>query len=75
MDFVLCTLYFMGTPNITFFTSCRRLAKSPESALDTLIRDLPDSPEKMAVLRILADQMTLPLETGRTNSGEFRDGH
>jgi hypothetical protein len=42
--------------------------------LDTLIRDLPGSLEKMAVLRLLADQITLLLEIGRTNLGEFRDG-
>jgi hypothetical protein len=42
--------------------------------LDMLIRDLPGSPEKIAVLRLLANQMTLLLETGRTNPGEFRDG-
>ena len=28
----------------------------------------------MAVLRLLADQMTLLLETGQTNPGEFRNG-
>ncbi|KAK7407901.1 hypothetical protein QQX98_009912 [Neonectria punicea] len=50
-----------------------RLAKSPESALDTLIRELPGSPEKMTVLRLLADQMALLLETGRTNPDKFRD--
>jgi hypothetical protein len=41
--------------------------------LDTLIRSLQDSLEKMAVLRLLADQMTLLLETGRTNPGKFCD--
>jgi hypothetical protein len=57
-----------------WLTYGRRLAKSTESALDTLIRDLPGSLEKMTVLRLLADQMTLLLETGRTNPGEFRGG-
>ncbi|KAH7131174.1 hypothetical protein EDB81DRAFT_888461 [Dactylonectria macrodidyma] len=49
-----------------------RLAKSPESALNTLVRELPGSPEKMTVLRLLADQMTLLMETGRTNPDKFR---
>ena len=39
-----------------------------------LIRDLLGSLEKMAVLRLLADQMTLLLETGKTSPGEFHGG-
>lgn len=49
----------------------RRLAKSQESVLDTLIRELLGSPEKLTVLELLAKQMTLLLETGRTNPDKF----
>ncbi|KAM5349963.1 hypothetical protein ACJ41O_006468 [Fusarium nematophilum] len=48
------------------------LAKSPEPALDTLVKELPGSLEKATVLRLLADQMTLLMETGRTNPDKFR---
>lgn len=53
-------------------TCGRRLAKSPELVLDTLVRELSGNPEKMTVLQLLADQMTLLLETGRTNPDKFR---
>ncbi|KAM5354951.1 hypothetical protein ACJ41O_001597 [Fusarium nematophilum] len=49
-----------------------QLAKSPELALETLVKGLPGSPEKATVLRLLADQMTLLMETGRTNPDKFR---
>ncbi|KAJ4171567.1 hypothetical protein NW754_013336 [Fusarium falciforme] len=49
-----------------------QLSKSPEPALDTLVKELPGSPEKATVLRLLADQMTLLIETGRTNPDKFR---
>ena len=39
--------------------------------MDTLIRNFPDSPEKMAVLRLLVDQMILLLKTGKMNPSEF----
>ena len=42
-----------------------------ELVLDTLIRDLLGSLENIAVLRLLAGQITLLLETGRTDLGEF----
>ncbi|KFA81045.1 hypothetical protein S40288_00769 [Stachybotrys chartarum IBT 40288] len=51
----------------------RRLAKSPESALDMLIRELPGSPEKMTMLRLLEDQMTLLIEIYRMNPDRFND--
>lgn len=38
-----------------------------------LIRELPGSPETITILRLLADQMSLLLETGRTNPDKFRD--
>ncbi|KAH7304472.1 hypothetical protein B0I35DRAFT_151123 [Stachybotrys elegans] len=49
-----------------------RLAKSPESALRNLIKQLQGAPKKMAVLKLLTDQMTLFMETGRTDQTKFR---
>lgn len=40
--------------------------------MDTLVKELPGSPEKATVLRLLADQMILLMETGRTNPDKFR---
>ena len=52
----------------------RRLAKSPEPELKTLIKQLQETPEKMAVLRLLAEQMTVFIKTGRTDQVQFRAG-
>ncbi|KAM6516675.1 hypothetical protein FALCPG4_014850 [Fusarium falciforme] len=49
-----------------------QLANSPEVTLDTLVRGLLGSPEKMAVLRLLEVQVALLLETGRTSPDKFR---
>ncbi|KAI8681926.1 hypothetical protein NCS55_00446200 [Fusarium keratoplasticum] len=49
-----------------------QLANSPEVTLDTLVRGLLGSPEKMAVLRLLESQVALLLETGRTSPDKFR---
>ncbi|KFA47838.1 hypothetical protein S40293_11072 [Stachybotrys chartarum IBT 40293] len=38
-----------------------------------LIRELPGSPEKMTVLRLLEDQMTLLIEMYRMNPDRFND--
>ncbi|KAI8691512.1 ULP-PROTEASE domain-containing protein [Fusarium sp. Ph1] len=49
-----------------------QLIHPPEAPLDTLVRGLLGSPEKMAVLGLLEAQLPLLLETGRTSPGKFR---
>jgi hypothetical protein len=54
-------------------TCDRKLAKSPESVVDKVIKELPNNPRKMTVLRLLGDQMTLLLQGGATNPELFRE--
>ncbi|KAG5781416.1 hypothetical protein H9Q73_004935 [Fusarium xylarioides] len=50
----------------------RKLAKSSQQELDILIRELPKDATKTTILRLLTDQMTILLQTGRTDPDEFR---
>lgn len=50
----------------------RKLAKSSQQELDILIRELPKDATKTTILRLLADQMTILLQTGKTDPDEFR---
>ncbi|KAM0554145.1 hypothetical protein ACHAPJ_006944 [Fusarium lateritium] len=51
----------------------RKLAKSSQQELDILCRDLPKDKTKTTVLRLLADQMAILLQTGKTNPDVFRE--
>lgn len=55
-------------------TSCRILGKSSQSDLDELIAGLSRDPKKMAVLRLLDEQMDLLMDTGKTNLALFDSG-
>ncbi|KAF4948049.1 hypothetical protein FSARC_13842 [Fusarium sarcochroum] len=55
------------------FKNAWKLAKSSQQELDILCRDLPKDKTKTTVLRLLADQMVILLQTGKTNPGVFRE--
>ncbi|KAG5752599.1 hypothetical protein H9Q70_004737 [Fusarium xylarioides] len=54
------------------FKNTWKLAKSSQQELDILIRELPKDATKTTILRLLTDQMTILLQTGRTDPDEFR---
>lgn len=62
----------MASGNFCQLTTLNRpLAKCTNSALDKLVLELPNDTEKLAILGILTDQVSLLFQTGRTNPERF----